>query len=171
MKEIYVDHSATTYVREEVLEVMMPYFNEKFGNPSSQYSVGREAKKAIDIARHQVADSIGADNSEIYFTSGGSEADNLVIKGIAYANKDKGNHIITSKIEHPAVLNTCNELGKYGFDITYLSVDNNGSININELRNSITDKTILISVMTANSEIGTIQNIREIGKIARLKDV
>ncbi len=171
MKEIYVDHSATTYVRDEVLDAMLPYFSEKFGNASSGYSLGRESKKTIDIARKQVADAINSNADEIYFTSGGSEADNLVIKGIAYANKDKGNHIITSKIEHPAVLNTCKCLEKDGFEVTYLSVDENGFVKFDELRNSITDKTILISIMTANNEIGTIQNIQEIGKIARFKDV
>lgn len=171
MKEIYVDHSATTYVRDEVLDAMLPYFSEKFGNASSGYSIGRESKKAIDKARKQVADAINSNADEIYFTSGGSEADNLVIKGIAYANSDKGNHIITSKIEHPAVLNTCKCLEKEGFEVTYLSVDENGFVKLDELRNAISDKTILISIMTANNEIGTIQNIQEIGKIARFKDV
>lgn len=171
MNEIYVDHSATTYVRDEVLEAMLPYFSDKFGNASSQYSVGREAKKAIDEARHQVADSINANFDEIYFTSGGSEADNLVIKGIAYANRHKGNHIITSKIEHPAVLNTCKYLEQDGFIVTYLPVDEKGFVKLDELRNNITDKTILISIMAVNNEIGTIQNIQEIGKIARFKDV
>ena len=171
MKEIYVDHSATTYVRDEVLDAMLPYFSEKFGNASSGYSIGRESKKAIDKARKQVADAINSNADEIYFTSGGSEADNLVIKGIAYANRDKGNHIITSKIEHPAVLNTCKCLEKEGFEVTYLSVDENGFVKLDELRNNITDKTILISIMTANNEIGTLQDIKEIGKIARFKDV
>ena len=171
MKEIYVDHSATTYVRDEVLEAMLPYFSEKFGNASSQYLVGRESKKAVDDARHQVADAINTNFDEIYFTSGGSEADNLVIKGIAYANRYRGNHIITSRIEHPAVLNTCKYLEKNGFDVTYLPVDEKGFVKTDELRNAISDKTILISIMTANNEIGTIQNIQEIGKIARFKDV
>ena len=171
MKEIYVDHSATTYVRDEVLEAMLPYFSENFGNASSNYSIGRQSKKAVEEARHKVANSINADFDEIYFTSGGSEADNLIIKGIAYANKHKGNHIITSKIEHPAVLNTCKYLEQNGFEVTYLSVDKNGFVKLEELRNSITDKTILISIMTANNEIGTIQNVREIGKISRFKDV
>ena len=171
MKEIYADHNATTYVKEEVLEEMLPYFTKIFGNASSGYSVGREAKKAIDIARHKVATSIGADSENIYFTASGSEADNLVIKGIAYANKSRGNHIITSRIEHPAVLNTCKYLEKQGFKVTYLHVDNKGFVNLDELREAICENTILISIMTANNEIGTIQNIKEIGKIARFKDI
>ncbi len=171
MKEIYVDHSATTYVREEVLKEMLPYFSEKFGNASSQYSIGRDAKKALDIARHKVADAINSDFDEIYFTSGGSESDNLIIKGISYANKNKGNHIITSKIEHPAVLNTCKALEKQGFKVTYLPVDEHGFVKLEELRNAINESTILISIMAANNEIGTLQNIEEIGKIAKFKDV
>ncbi len=171
MKEIYVDHNATTYVREEVLEEMMPYFSIEFGNASSTYSVGRRAKQAVDEARKKVAKAINAKPEEIYFTASGSEADNLVLRGISYANKEKGNHIITSKIEHPAVLNTCKDLEKQGFEVTYLNVDEKGFVKLDELRNSITDKTILISIMTANNEIGTIQNIDEIGKIARFKDV
>ena len=171
MKEIYVDHNATTYVRDEVLEAMLPYFTEEFGNASSIYSVGRRAKQAVEEARKKVAKAINAKPEEIYFTASGSEADNLGIRGIAYANIQKGNHIITSKIEHPAVLNTCKDLEKQGFEITYLNVDEKGFVKLDELRNSITDKTILISIMTANNEIGTIQNIDEIGKIARFKDV
>lgn len=171
MKEIYVDHNATTYVREEVLEEMLPYFNLEFGNASSSYSIGRRAKQAMDEARNKVAKAINAKSEEIYFTASGSEADNLVLRGIAYANREKGNHIITSKIEHPAVLNTCKALEKQGFMVTYLNVDEKGFVKLDELRNSITDKTILISIMSANNEIGTIQNIVEIGKIARFKDV
>ena len=171
MKEIYVDHNATTYVREEVLEEMLPYFTEEFGNASSSYSIGRRAKQAIEDARKKVAIAINAKPEEIYFTASGSEADNMTLRGIAYANKDKGNHIITSKIEHPAVLNTCKDLEKQGYDVTYLNVDEKGFVKLDELRNSITDKTILISIMTANNETGTIQNIEEIGKIARFKDI
>lgn len=171
MKEIYVDHNATTYVREEVLEEMLPYFKEEFGNASSGYSIGRRAKQAVEEARKKIARVINSSPEEIYFTASGSEADNLALRGIAYANKEKGNHIITSKIEHPAVLNTCKDLEKEGFKVTYLNVDENGFVDLNQLRNKITEETILISIMTANNEIGTIQNIQEIGKIAKFKDV
>ena len=171
MKEIYVDHSATTYVKKEVLDEMLPYFTEKFGNASSQYTIGREAKKAVDMARHKIAEAISADYDEIYFTASGSEADNLVLRGMAHANKGKKNHIITSKIEHPAVLNTCKSLEKEGFKVTYLNVDKNGFVKLDELRNSITEDTLVISIMTANNEIGTIQNIQEITKIAKFKGV
>ena len=166
-KIIYFDHAATTYVKEEVLKEMLPYFNLEYGNASSSYIIGRGAKKAIKEARNRVARAICANPKEIYFTSGGSESDNLAIKGIAYANKDKGNHIITSKIEHPAVLNTCKTLEKQGYNITYLNVDENGLISLEELENSINPKTILISVMFANNEIGTIEPIEKIGKIAK----
>ena len=171
MKEIYVDHNATTCVRKEVLDHMLPYFTDIFGNASSVYSVGRDAKKAVEEARQKVASCIGGDSNDIYFTASGSEADNLVIKGIAFANKDKGMHIITSSIEHPAVLNTCKYLEKQGFRVTYLPVDNNGFVKMDTLRNAICEDTILISIMTANNEIGTIQNIEEIGKIARFKGI
>ncbi len=171
MNEIYVDHSATTYVKKEVLEEMLPYFTDKFGNASSQYLVGREAKKAVDTARKKVAQAINAEADEIYFTASGTEADNLVLKGIAHVNKGKKNHIITSKIEHPAVLNTCKSLEKEGYKVTYLNVDKEGNIKLDELRNSITEDTFLISVMTANNEIGTIQKIEEISKIAKFKGV
>jgi len=171
MKEIYADHNATTYVREEVMEAMLPYFTDNFGNASSSYSIGRKAKQAIEEARKKVAKVINAKPNEVFFTASGTESDNMVLRGIAYANSDKGKHIITSKIEHPAVLNTCKDLEKRGFEVTYLNVDNNGFVDLNQLRNSITDKTILISIMTANNEIGTIQNIDEIGKIARFKEV
>lgn len=171
MKEIYVDHSATTYVKKEVLDEMLPYFTEKFGNASSQYAIGREAKKAVDMARYKIAEAISAECDEIYFTASGSEADNLVLRGMAHANKGKKNHIITSKIEHPAVLNTCKSLEKEGFKVTYLNVDKNGFVKLDELRNSITEDTLVISIMTANNEIGTIQNIQEIAKIAKFKGV
>lgn len=163
----YFDHSATTAVKEEVLKEMLPYFNIEYGNPSSIYSIGRRNKKAIEKARERVGEAINANPKEIYFTGCGSESDNLAIKGIAYGNMDKGNHIITTKIEHPAVLNTCKSLEKEGFKITYLPVDNNGLINLNELENAIKDNTVLISVMFANNEIGTIEPIEEIGKIAK----
>ena len=164
----YFDHAATTYVKEEVLKEMIPYFSLNYGNPSSIYTIGRHNKVALAHAREQVAKAIGAKSpKEIYFTGCGSESDNLAIKGVAHANKNKGNHIITTKIEHHAVLGTCESLEKEGFRITYLNVDENGKINLGELENSITDKTILISIMAANNEIGTIQPIKEIGEIAK----
>ena len=163
----YFDYAATTAVKEEVVKEMIPYFTESYGNASSIYSLGRKNKKAIEDAREKVARALGADSKEIYFTGCGSESDNLAIKGVVYANREKGNHIITTKIEHPAVLNTCKTLEKEGFAVTYLGVDENGKINLEELKNSITDKTILISIMFANNEIGTIQPITEIGKIAK----
>lgn len=166
-KNVYMDYSATTYVKPEVLEEMMPYFTEKFGNPSSFYGISRETKRAIDTARQKVAKGLNCDADEIYFTGGGSEADNWAIKGIASAHKNKGNHIITTKIEHHAVLHTCQYLEKNGFDVTYLDVDSEGFINLEDLKNAITDKTILVSIMFANNEIGTIQPIKEIGEICR----
>lgn len=167
----YFDHSATTYVKEEVIKEMLPYFSMEYGNPSSMYSLGRRAKRAKEEARQQVANAINCQPEEIYFTSCGSESDNLVIKGIAYANRYKGNHIITSKIEHPAVLNTCKTLEKEGFRVTYLDVNKDGMISLENLRNSITNNTILISIMFANNEIGTIEPIQEIGKIAKMHNV
>jgi cysteine desulfurase len=170
-KTIYMDNSATTPVRKEVLEEMIPYFSEQYGNPSSIYTLGQESKVAVEKAREQVAKALGADNKEIYFTAGGSESDNWAIKGIALRNKDKGNHIITTKIEHHAVLHTCDYLQKHGFDITYLNVDKDGLIDLEELKAAITDKTILISIMFANNEIGTIQPIKEIGQIAKERNI
>ncbi|MBO5413539.1 MAG: cysteine desulfurase NifS [Clostridia bacterium] len=167
----YFDHSATTYVKEEVLREMLPYFGVEYGNPSSMYSLGRRANKAKEEARQKVANAINCRPEEIYFTACGSESDNLAIKGIAYANRYKGNHIITSKIEHPAVLNTCKTLEKEGFRVTYLNVDKDGFINLEELRNSITNTTILITIMFANNEIGTIEPIEEIGKIAKMHNI
>ena len=163
----YFDHSATTPVDKEVLEVMIPYFSEEYGNPSSVYSIGKTNKEIINISRMKVANILGAKVDEIYFTSGGSESDNMIIKGIAFANRHKGNHIITSKIEHPAVLNSCKFLEKYGFKISYINANKNGIIDINELETVITRNTILISIMFANNEIGTIQPIKEIGEIAK----
>jgi len=162
-----MDHSATTYVRKEVLEAMVPYHTEHFGNPSSIYSIARESKKVVDAARLQVAKALGADPEEIYFTSGGSESDNWAIKGVAFANRKKGNHIITSAIEHHAVLHTCQYLEKEGFTITYLPVDQYGFLDPASLEKAITDRTILISIMYANNEIGTIEPIAELGAIAR----
>lgn len=167
----YFDHSATTAVDEEVLKEMLPYFNIEYGNPSSIYSIGRSAKRAIEEARKRVALAINCSAKEIYFTGCGSESDNISIKGIAYANKNKGNHIITTKIEHPAVLNTCKALEKEGFNVTYLDVDEDGLISIEDLKNKITNNTILISIMFANNEIGTIEPIQEIGEIARERNI
>lgn len=172
MKEIYVDHAATTKMKREVLESMMPYLTEKFGNPSTMYKYGIENKRAIEEARKQVAKAIGADEeNEIYFTSGGSEADNLAIKGIAKSRKNRGKHIITTQIEHMAILNSCKQLEKEGYEVSYIGVDSDGIIRLNELENAIRDDTILISVMFANNEIGTIQPIGEIGKIAKSKNI
>lgn len=168
---IYMDHSATTPVKKEVLEEMLPYLSEKFGNPSSVYSIGRESKKAIEEAREKTAKALCASPSEIYFTSGGSEADNWAVKGAAYANKSKGNHIITSSIEHHAVLNTCKYLENDGFEVTYLPVDSDGLISLEDLKNAIRPETILVSIMFANNEIGTIQPIREIGQVTREKGI
>lgn len=171
MKIRYFDNAATTRVKEEVLQEMFPYFCEEYGNPSSMYSVGREAKRALEKARVRVAKLINCKPKEIYFTGCGSESDNTAIKGIAYKNRKKGNHIITSKIEHPAVLHTCQSLEKHGFEVTYLNVDKDGFINLSELENSIKPNTILISIMFANNEIGTIEPIREISKIAKKHNI
>lgn len=170
-KSVYMDYAATTYTKPEVLEEMLPYFTQYFGNPSSIYSIARDTKKAVDKARERVSKAINASREEIFFTGGGSEADNWAIKGIAYANKNKGNHIITSAIEHHAVLHTCEALAKQGFEITYLPVDEFGFISLEDLKNAITDKTILVSIMFANNEIGTLQDIKEIGKICRERKV
>lgn len=170
-KRIYLDYSATTPMKKEVLDEMIPYFSEKYGNPSSIYSFGREAKQAIDLARDRLAKAVGASSKEIFFTGGGSEADNWAIKGVAYANRNKGNHIITTKVEHHAVLHVCEYLEKEGFEVTYLDVDEYGMIDLDQLRRAITDKTILITIMYVNNEIGTVQPIEEIGKIAKEKGV
>lgn len=163
----YFDHAATTAVDEEVLREMIPYFSYSYGNPSSAYTIGRQNKMAIHLARQKVAKAINAKTKEIYFTGCGSESDNLALKGIAYANEKDKKHIITTKIEHHAILNTCKTLEQEGVEVTYLNVDKEGKINLQELENSIKQSTILISIMTANNEIGTIQPIKEIGKIAR----
>lgn len=167
----YFDHAATTGVKEAVLKEMLPYFNIEYGNASSIYGIGRRAKRAIEEARGKVVKVINAKPNEIYFTGCGSESDNLAIKGIARAMREKGNHIITSKIEHHAVLNSCKSLEQEGFVVTYLNVDGKGLINLQELKDSITDKTILITIMTANNEIGTVEPIEEIGKIAKEKNI
>lgn len=171
MRNVYMDYAATTYVKPEVLEEMMPFFTEKYGNPSSFYGISRETKMAIDKARGRVAKALNCDPNEVYFTGGGSEADNWAIKGIASAHRKKGNHIITTKIEHHAVLHTCEYLEKNGFEVTYLNVDKEGFVDLEELKNAITDKTILVSIMFANNEIGTIQPVKEIGEICRERKV
>jgi cysteine desulfurase len=170
-RTIYMDNSATTPVRKEVVEEMLPYLTENFGNPSSIYDPGKVSKRAIEKARQKVADAIGADENEIYFTSGGTESDNWAVKGIAFANRHKGKHIITTSIEHHAVLHACSWLEGQGFEVTYLPVDKFGMVSPEELKNAIRDDTILISVMLANNEIGTIQPVEEIGKIAREKKI
>ena len=166
-RRIYMDYAATTPVKSEVLEAMMPYYTTYFGNASSFHQFGREAKEGLDKGRAQVASLINADPREVYFTNGGSESDNWALEGTAFARRNKGNHIITSKIEHHAVLHTCEYLEKvHGFEVTYLDVDADGKVDLEQLKNVITDKTILVSVMYANNEIGTIQPIKEITEIA-----
>ena len=166
-RRIYLDNSATTHTDAEVLQKMLPYFSEAYGNGSSQHFFGREALAAIDEAREKVAKAIGAKPSEIYFTSGGTESDNWAIKGAAHALRAKGNHIVTTAIEHPAVIQTCKKLEKEGFEVTYLPVDSEGFVTAEQVEKAITDKTVLISVMTANNEVGTIEPIREIGEVAK----
>lgn len=170
-KRIYLDHAATTPTRKEVVEAMLPYFNESYGNPSSIYSFASQNKDVVEEAREKVAEAIGASEREIFFTSGGTESDNWAIRGIAENYKNKGNHIITTTIEHHAVLHTCEFLEKNGYDVTYLPVDSDGRINLEELKAAIKDETILISVMFANNEVGTIQPIAEIGAIAKAAGV
>lgn len=171
MNSKYFDNAATTKVKREVLNEMIPYFETEYGNPSSMYSIGRSAKRAINNSREKVAELINCDANEIIFTGSGSESDNLALKGIARANKNKGNHIITSKIEHHAVLDSCKTLENEGFKVTYINVDENGIIDLQELQNSISKDTILISIMFANNEIGTIQPIEEIAKIAKKNNI
>lgn len=170
-RRIYMDYAATTYVKPEVFEEMKPYFTEEFGNPSSLYSFSDKTKVAINTARERVAKAINAEKNEIYFTCGGSEADNWALKGIAFANKNKGNHIITTQIEHHAMINACKFLEKNGFEVTYLKPDAEGFISPEDVKNAITDKTILVSIMFANNEVGTIEPIKEIGKICRERKV
>lgn len=166
-----MDYSATTYIKPEVVEAMEPYIKEYFANPSSAYSLSNRAKMIIDESREALANLINAKSSEIYFTSGGTESDNWAIKGVAFANMNKGRHIITSSIEHHAVLNACEYLKKFGFEITYLPVDEYGMVNLQELKSSIRKDTILVSIMIANNEIGTIEPISEIGKVCKEKKV
>ncbi|MFB0569224.1 MAG: cysteine desulfurase NifS [Nitrososphaeria archaeon] len=171
MRRVYMDHAATTPVDPLVVKAMLPYFSECFGNASSLHSLGRDAFEAVEAARQKVANLIGPEKKEIIFTSGGTESDNLAIKGVAYKNRDKGNHIITSSIEHPAVLETCRHMESEGFKVTYLPVDRLGMINLADLEKAITEKTILITIMHGNNEIGTIEPVEEIGKIARERKV
>lgn len=167
MKRIYMDHAATTPTDIEVVKEMEPYFTQKYGNPNSIHSFGQEAREAVEEARKKVAHLIGASPSEIVFTSGGTESDNYAIKGIAWANQKKGNHIITSQIEHHAVLHSCHFLEKHGFKVTYLPVDKYGLIDPDDVKKAITDKTILVTIMHANNEIGTIEPIKDIAKIVK----
>ena len=167
----YFDNAATTKIKKQVLEEMIPYLTNEYGNASSMYSIGRNAKKAIELARRRVAELINCNPKEIYFTGCGSESDNTALKGIAYKYAYKGKHIITSKIEHPAILNTCETLSEQGYKISYIGVDENGIVNLEELKNNIISETILISIMFANNEIGTIQPIQKIAKIANEKKI
>jgi len=171
MKKIYLDHAATTPTHPEVVEEMRPYFSEKFGNPSSIHFFGREAKTAIEKARERVAELISAKSEEIVFTSGGTESNNFTLHGIAYANEKKGNHIITTPIEHHALLEPCKFLESRGLKVTYLPVDKHGLVNPEDVRKAVTDKTILVSVMHANNEIGTIEPISEISRIVKEKEI
>ena len=168
---IYLDNSATTPVLDEVIDEMLPYFSNEFGNPSTLYKLGQESKKALEKARKQIAETINGKPEEIIFTSGGSESDNMAIKGIAFKNKNKGKHIITSQIEHPAVKNTLSFVEGLGFEVTYLPVYNNGIVKIEDVESAIRDDTILITIMHGNNEIGTIQPISEIGKLAKEKGI
>jgi len=168
---VYMDHAATTFTKPEVVEVMLPFVKEHYGNPSSLYSIGREGKEAVETAREQLAHSLGAKSEEIYFTSGGTESDNWAVKGTAFARRKKGKHIITTSIEHHAVLYPCEYLETRGFDVTYLPVDRYGLVDPEELEAALRKDTILISVMYANNEIGTIEPVQEIGKIAKEHDI
>ncbi len=171
MRTIYLDNNATTKTDEQVVEAMMPYLLERYGNPSSIYKIGRESKRAVEEAREKVAQVLNCEASEIYFTSGGSESDNTAIRGIAYSYIKKGKHIITSKIEHPAVLETCKQLEKEGFEVTYIGVKENGIVDLEELKKAIKPTTTLITIMFANNEIGTLQPVEEIGRIAKENNV
>jgi len=171
MRTVYLDHSATTPVHPKVLEAMLPYYQDEYGNASSLHRLGRNARLALDQAREKVAAALHARSDDIYFTSGGTEGDNLAIKGTAFALRDRGRHIITSQIEHEAVLNTCGYLEKNGFEVTYLPVDGHGSVGLDDLKKAVTDQTILISIMHANNEVGTIQPIAEIGALARERGI
>lgn len=171
MRRVYLDNNATTKMREEALEAMLPFLKEDYGNASSVHGFGRTARTAVDEARAKVSRLLGVAREDIIFTSGGTEADNLAIKGVAGAMKSKGDHIITSAIEHHAVLNSCKYLEKEGFKVTYVGVDKNGVVKLDELKKAITPKTILITVMWANNEVGTIEPVEEIGRIAKEKGI
>jgi cysteine desulfurase len=171
MKTIYLDNAATTRINPEVLDSMLPFLKDNYGNASSIYTLGRESRKAIDKARDSVSKALGCNNSEIFFTSGGTESDNWAIKGIAFSNEDKGKHIITTNIEHHAVLHTCKYLERNGFEITYLPVKKNGIIDIKDFKKAIRIDTVLVSIMFANNEIGTVQPIKEIGEITKEKGI
>jgi len=165
-RPVYMDHAATTFMKPEVIAAMAPYFSQHFGNPSSLYRFARESRKGVDEARREVGAAVGASPEEIFFTAGGSEADNWAIKGVALANRKRGDHIVTSSIEHHAVLHTCEWLEKQGFSVTYLPVDEFGLLDPGDIEDAITDRTILVSVMAANNEIGTIQPVAELGRVA-----
>lgn len=167
MRQVYLDYSATTPVKKEVLDAMLPYFTEIYGNPSSLYSISDASKEAIATARRQVAELINADEKEIFFTSGGTEADNWTLMGVADALKNKGNHIITTKIEHHAILHSCEFMEKHGYEVTYLDVDSEGKVDPAALEAAITDKTILVSIMTVNNEVGTLQPIKDLAAVAK----
>jgi cysteine desulfurase len=171
MRHIYMDHNATTPLREEALVAMLPYLQEEFGNPSSLHSFGRQARKAVETAREQVAVTLGARPREIVFTGCGTESDNQAIKGVAYANRDKGDHLITTQVEHKAVLQACQYLEKQGFRVTYLPVDRYGVVDPDDVARAITGQTVLVSVMFANNEVGTVQPIAEIGRICQERGV
>ncbi|MCK4927065.1 MAG: cysteine desulfurase NifS [Candidatus Aenigmarchaeota archaeon] len=170
-RTIYLDNSATTQVHPEVIDTIQPYLSEKYGNPSSIYHKGREAKEAVEDARNKVADLINAEPEEIIFTGSGTESNNMALKGIAFANKDRGKHIITTKIEHKSILNTAKWLEMQGFEVTYLNVDENGTVDIEQLKKAIRPDTILVSVMFANNEVGTIQPIEEISNLLKNKSI
>ncbi len=171
MKQVYLDYAATTPVKEEVVREMLPYYTEVYGNPSSLYSPGLEAKAGLDEARKRVADLIKADPKEIFFTSCGTEADNWVLEGVADSLKEKGKHIITSRIEHHAILHTCEYLEKHGYEVTYLDVDGDGFVSPEALEKAIRDDTILVSIMMVNNEVGTIEPIRELAAVAKARGV
>ncbi|HEU5141370.1 MAG TPA: cysteine desulfurase family protein [Bacillales bacterium] len=171
METIYLDHAATSPTRPEVVDAMLPFLSENYGNPSSIHSVGRKNRAALDEARQTIADSIGASPNEIVFTSGGTEADNMAIVGAASANRDKGNHIITSSVEHHAVLHTCRYLETQGFDVTYLPVDRSGRVSVQELQESVKEDTILVTVMYGNNEVGTLQPIAELASVLKEQGV
>ncbi|MDP7521223.1 MAG: aminotransferase class V-fold PLP-dependent enzyme, partial [Candidatus Pacearchaeota archaeon] len=171
MKQIYLDNAATTIVDSKVIDTMLPYFKAKFGNASSQHFKGKEAKEALDKSREVIAKEINAKSEEIIFTSGGTESNNLALKGLFFSNYPKKNHIITTKIEHDSILNVCRFLEKQGVKVTYLDVDNEGFINIDDLKKTITEKTIVVSIIHGNNEIGTIQNLERIGEICKEREV